>query len=139
MPNTERTILKILFPQVRAELLRVLFGASQKQRYVRELVAITGLAMHTIQDELRKLTAIGLVVSWSNGYHRFYRAHREHALFDHLHRIVQLSEELPKAKHSVLHRPPGLLPRSKRKKPVNARMRPSRPPNWGLCKNRQTT
>ena len=59
----EKTILQILFPQVRAELLRAFFSTPPKQRYVRELVAITGLAMHTIQDELRKLSAIGLLVS----------------------------------------------------------------------------
>jgi hypothetical protein len=28
-----------------------------------------------VQDELRKLSAIGLITNWSNGYHRFYRAH----------------------------------------------------------------
>ena len=138
MPKSERTILEILFPQVRAELLRVLFGASQKQRYVRELMAITGLAMHTIQDELRKLTAIGLVVSWSNGYHRFYRAHQENALFEHLHQIVQLSEKLPTAKHSVLNRPAGGLTRRKRMKTPIAKMRPSRPPGWDLFKDKRT-
>lgn len=137
MPKTEKTMLEILFPQVRAELLRVLFGDSRKQRYVREMMAITGLAMHTIQDELRKLNAIGLIVSWSNGYHRFYRANRDHAMFDHLQGIVQLSERLPKAKHSVLNRKPRLIPRKKRTKAGAARVGPSGPPSWGIFKNRQ--
>ena len=96
MSKDEKTILQILFPQVRAELLRAFFSTPPKQRYVRELMAITGLAMHTIQDKLRKLSAIGLLVSWSNGYDRFYRAHPNHALFDHVHSIVRLSERLPK-------------------------------------------
>ncbi len=59
-------------------------------------MATTGLALHTIQDELRKLGAIGLVTNWSNGYHRFYRAARNHALFLPLFSIVQTSAELPK-------------------------------------------
>src|SRR5947207_2255743 len=56
MPKTHKPVLEVLFPQVRAELLRALFQPPLKQRYVRELVVITGLAMHTIQDELRKLS-----------------------------------------------------------------------------------
>ena len=131
-------VLDVLFPSVRATMLRLLFCSPPRQRYVRELMAITGLAMHTIQDELRKLTAIGLVVSWSNGYHRFYRAHQENALFEHLHQIVQLSEKLPTAKHSVLNRPAEGLTRRKRMKTPIAKMRPSRPPGWDLFKDKRT-
>jgi len=65
---------------------------------------MSGLALHTAQDELRKLGAIGLVVGWSNGYHRFYRANRDHPLYPQLLGIVQLSESLPRANHSNLRR-----------------------------------
>jgi len=102
--KAERTILAVLFPEVRANLLQLLFTMPLKQRYVRELTSITGLALHTVQDELRKLTAVGLVTTWSNGYHRFYRANRDHPLFAHLVQIVQASAKLPKIKHSALHR-----------------------------------
>jgi hypothetical protein len=136
--KNEKTVLEILFPQVRAELLRALFGAPQKQRYVRELMAITGLAMHTIQDELRKLSAIGLVINWSNGYHRFYRAQQDHAFFPHLHELVRLSETLPKAKHSALHRAPATLRRRKRIRPRGVAIAPPRPPGWGLFQKNQS-
>src|SRR5205807_5597345 len=59
------------------ELLQLLFAEPQKHRYVRELMNMSGLALHTIQDELQKLTAVGLIVTWSNGYHRFYRRSEE--------------------------------------------------------------
>jgi hypothetical protein len=137
MARAERAVLEILFPQVRAELLRALFGVPRQQRYVRELMAITGLAMHTVQDELRKLSAMRLVVSWSNGYHRFYRAHRGHVLFPHLREIVRLSERLPKTKHSVLRRAVGQPRRTKRGRLRRAAMGPSRPPGWGLFKMAQ--
>jgi len=71
---------------------------------VRELMTMSGLALCTVQDELRKLSAIGLVTSWSNGYQRFYRANRDHPLFSELLRIVQLSARLPQTKHSALRR-----------------------------------
>jgi hypothetical protein len=128
----KRTILAVLFPDVRAKLLQLLFSMPLKQRYVRELMNITGLALHTVQDELRKLTAVGLVTSWSNGYHRFYRANGDHPLFAHLLQIVQASAKLPKIKHSALHRQAR---RRGVKKPVRGRPRPlpvDRPARWQL-------
>jgi predicted transcriptional regulator len=74
MSKSERAVLEVLFPEVRAKLLRSFFTTPPQQRYVRELVNASGLTLHTVQDELRKLSAVGLLTSWSNGYHRFYRA-----------------------------------------------------------------
>jgi len=99
--KSESTILNVLFSRVRAEILRSLFTTPKKQRYVRELMTMSGLTLRTIQDELRKLSAIGLVTSWSNGYQRFYCTNRDHPLFSELLRIVQLSERLPRTKPSA--------------------------------------
>ena len=92
------TVLDILFPKVRAEILRLLFSDPARQRYVRELMAMSGLALRTVQEELAKLSAAGLVTSWSNGYHRFYRANADHSLFSHLMSIVRKSARLPRVK-----------------------------------------
>jgi predicted transcriptional regulator len=77
----QRTVLEVLFSQVRAELLRLLFTPPHKERYVRELMRMSGLRLSTVQDELRKLSALQLVTSRSNRYHRFYRANPDHSLF----------------------------------------------------------
>jgi hypothetical protein len=130
MSKARKTVLEILFPQVRAAILRALFRTPLKQRYVRELVVITGLAMHTVQDELRKLAAIGVVKSWSNGYHRFYAADDRHPLFPHLLEIIRLSAKLPSTAHAALRRPIGRK-RPRRRVPPR-RLRPDRQPNWGL-------
>jgi hypothetical protein len=45
------TVLNILFPQVRAEILRLLFCDPARQRYVRELTAMSGLALGTVQED----------------------------------------------------------------------------------------
>jgi predicted transcriptional regulator len=104
LAKSEQTILQILFPAVRAEVLRLLFSAPLKQRYVRELMGMSNLALHTVQDELRKLKAIGLIESWSNGYHRFYRPNRNHTICASLQQIVRASERLPRTKHRLLQR-----------------------------------
>jgi predicted transcriptional regulator len=91
-------VLDILFPKVRAEILRLLFFDPARQRYVRELMTMSGLALRTVQEELAKLSAARLITSWSNGYHRFYRANADHPLFSHLMSIVRKSARLPRAK-----------------------------------------
>src|SRR5882672_1123854 len=124
--------LDLLFPKVRAEILRILFSESKKQRYVRELTAMSGLALRTVQEELATLTALGVLTSWSNGYHRFYRANRDHPLFPHLLRIVQLSETLPRTRASALHRPRRRRAPKRQSGQKSQPLPVDRPVNWNL-------
>ena len=132
-----RTILEVLFPKVRAEILRLLFSVPAKERYVRELMQLSDLTLHTVQDELRKLAAAGLVTSWSNNYHRFYRANRQHPLFSAVTRIVNESGRLPTTKHSALNRPLA-TPARRRRGVKTFKLPPNRPPEWGIVSNRRT-
>src|SRR5205814_8163384 len=72
--SADRALLDVLFPRVRAEILRLLLSTPLKQYYVRELARMTGLALCTIQDELRKLSAVGSIVSSTRPQLRFYKA-----------------------------------------------------------------
>ncbi|HMJ05085.1 MAG TPA: hypothetical protein VK474_02405, partial [Chthoniobacterales bacterium] len=60
--KNRRSAVEVLFPKVRAKVFELLFGADQREHYVRELAWRGQLTLHTIQDELRKLTALG----WSS-------------------------------------------------------------------------
>ena len=102
--KTPPAVLDILFPKVRAEILRLLFTDPARQRYVRELMVMSGLALGTVQEELANLTAAGLITNWSNGYQRFYRANRDHPLFSAVLRIVQTSARLPRVKKAPYRR-----------------------------------
>jgi len=86
--RAKREILHVLFPSVRAEILRCLFFDPSRELYVRELARTTNLALRTVQQELAGLSAAGLVVSRSNGYHRFYRANHKHPVFSNLQQLV---------------------------------------------------
>ena len=127
-----REILDVLFPKVRAEMLRLLFSTPQKQRYVCELRNMSGLALCTVQDELRKLEAVGLVTSWSERRRRFYRANHGHPLFSELLRIVRLSARLRRTKHSDLHRPQRSFPYKKRRHRQHTALSKDRPAKWHL-------
>ncbi len=93
MPST---LLDGLFPTVRAEILRLLFTNPRQELYVRQLAALSFLSLHTVQRELANLHAAGLVLSRSNGYHRFYRANPRHPLYTTLRRLVIKAAPLAK-------------------------------------------
>lgn len=69
------SILNCLFPHARAELLRLLFAMPGTRLHVRELTRKSGLSLGTMQVELKKLTAAGLLLSERDG-NRLYRTRR---------------------------------------------------------------
>ncbi|HEX7517944.1 MAG TPA: helix-turn-helix transcriptional regulator [Chthoniobacterales bacterium] len=83
-----RSLLHALFPIVRAEILRLLLTNRGQELYVRQLARLSFLSLHTVQEELAKLHAAHLVLSRTNGYHRFYRANPKHPLYPGLRQVV---------------------------------------------------
>ena len=81
-------LLKILFPQVRAEVLRLLFVDAARELHLRELTRQSGLTLGTMQDELKKLSKADLVTSRRDGNRRYYRATASHPLFADLQQLV---------------------------------------------------
>jgi len=126
-------ILDVLFPKVRAQILRLLFDVSNKQSHVRELMRRSGLALSTVQDELRKLQAIGIIRSYSHRNYRFYLADSRHPLFREICRIVQIDEKLPPTNRSALARRRSSRRNRPAKKRRPMRMKPDRTGvTWGI-------
>ena len=82
-------ILHTLFPDVRAEVIRCLFGDPRREIHVRALARLTTLALRTVQKELARLSKTHFVLSRSNGYQRFYRANQRHPAFAPLQQLVR--------------------------------------------------
>lgn len=82
------SLLHLLFPRVRAEVLRLLFADPGAERHGRELARRSGLNAKTVQDELAKLAQADLVTSRRDGNRRYYRANPDHPLHDDLRRLV---------------------------------------------------
>ena len=115
-------ILRTLFPDVRAEIIRALFFDPTREWHVRALSRRTTLALRTVQRELERLSKAELVQSRSNGYHLFYRANRHHGAFRPLQQLVLKD----------LSAPPFV---SRHKTPRSAHRRPRRlRPDLGLEK-----
>ena len=87
-PVVEPDLLHLLFPHVRAEILRMLFFSPKRETYGREAARATTLALRTVQRELSILEAAGLVMSRRKGSYRLFRANREHRLFPALQELV---------------------------------------------------
>jgi predicted transcriptional regulator len=80
--------LDLLFPKVRAKLLRALFFDPRSQMYVRELARRCDVALSAVQEELANLVDADLLRRRSDGFHVFYRANRKHAMFVDLQQLV---------------------------------------------------
>ncbi len=81
--------LKLLFSsQVRAEVLRVLFGVSPKTFHLREIQRETRLAVRTVSIDLGKLEKLGIVVSQKDGNRINYSANRAHPLYPDIRNLV---------------------------------------------------
>jgi len=131
MSANECPLVEVLFPLARARLLEALFKKPPRPHYVRELVGKTGLSLRTVQDELRKLSTIGILSSWSNGYHRFYCVNQGHALHRHLAGLIEATCRLPSAQRTALRRA-SQQNKEKRRRP--RRLSPIRQPHWGIFK-----
>jgi predicted nucleotidyltransferase len=81
-------LLNVLFPKVRAELLRLLFADPQTKLHLRELTRQSGLSLGTVQEELQKLHTADLVISRRDGNRRYYCANPEHPIFRDLQQLV---------------------------------------------------
>lgn len=81
-------LLRVLFPQVRAEVLRLLFATADRELHLRDLERQSGLNVKTVQDELEKLSQADLITSRRDGNRRYFRANASHPLFADLQQIV---------------------------------------------------
>lgn len=81
-------LLSILFPQGRAEVLRLLFADGSRELHLRELVRQSGLTLGTVQTEVEKLLVAGLLLDRRDGNRRYVRANSAHPLFADLRNLV---------------------------------------------------
>ena len=82
-------LLHLLFPHVRAEILRILFSKSNRETYGRQAARETTLALRTVQRELYLLETAGLLTSHRRDGCRFFQPNSGHPLFAGLCQVVR--------------------------------------------------
>ena len=81
--------LALLFhSEIRAEILRLLFGVRQREMYRAEIIGQTPFAPASVEEELQKLVNLELITTVKDGNRRYYSANHAHPLYPELHVIV---------------------------------------------------
>lgn len=81
-------LAEILSSKTRAEIFRLLFGASADILYTRELQRRTQASLGAVQHELQKLRRLGLLTVRKDGNRVAYSAMKNHPIYPEIHRLV---------------------------------------------------
>lgn len=88
VPYDMKMLPEILSSRARAGVFRLLFGITAQELHLREIARRSGLALGTIQQELRKLEGMDLLVLRKDGNRVYYRANTAHPLYDDIRSLV---------------------------------------------------
>ncbi len=102
------SLLAVIFPQVRAEVLRLLFADETRELHLRELTRQSGLSLGTLQTEVEKLCAADLLLSRRDGNRLYFRANATHPLFTDLRQLVLKTAGLREVLAEALRNVPGV-------------------------------
>jgi DNA-binding transcriptional ArsR family regulator len=80
---------QFLGSRTRSGILSCLFGTSPQRVHLRALVRETGSSLGTVQQDLKKLKAMGLISSERDGNRLYYSADPKHPLYSCLRELVQ--------------------------------------------------
>ena len=98
-------LVDIVSSRVKAELLRLLFGLTPVELHLRELARQSGLSLGTVQQELQRLTRVGLVIARKDGNRVYYRANPDHPVHRDLCALVLKTDGLAGVLQSALKTP----------------------------------
>lgn len=78
----------IFSSKTRAEFFRILFGLDSAEVYLREIERQSGLTIGTIRQEAEKLERLSLILKRKDGNRSYYRANKQHPLYDLINKMV---------------------------------------------------
>ncbi len=82
-------IESLISSKTRIKLLLKFFLNSEVRSYLRQLEGEFGESSNAVRVELNRLEKAGLLNSYSEGNKRFFRANKQHPLFEDIHNIVR--------------------------------------------------
>lgn len=102
------TAIEVIFPKVRAEIIRLLFSDPARELHLRGLSRHAHLALRTIQQEVAKLARADLLVARRDGNRLYYRANTAHPIFTELRGIALKTTGLREQLTAALEGIPGI-------------------------------
>ncbi|OGP49148.1 MAG: toxin-antitoxin system toxin subunit [Deltaproteobacteria bacterium RBG_13_43_22] len=101
-------LAQILSSKVRAEIFRILFGLVDDPRHMREIERRSGFALGTVQQELKKISALDLVIKRRDGNRVYYQARKDHPLYPEIHNLVLKTNGMADLFREVLDKEPQI-------------------------------
>lgn len=83
-----KELWRALFTRTRRRVLGLLFGYPERSFYANEIVRLAGVGTGSVQRELARLTAAGLLVVKPVGNQKHYRANTESPFYPELRSLV---------------------------------------------------
>jgi uncharacterized protein len=81
-------LAEILSSKIRSEIFRLLFGVNEEALHMREIERRSGLSIGTIQQEVKKLLRLTLIIERKDGNRIYYKANKEHPLYAEIRSLV---------------------------------------------------
>lgn len=94
--------IEALFPDVRSRMLDILFSAPDKWWYLSSLANEMDVTPSSLQRELQRLIASGILEGEHRGNRIYFRANRGSIIFDELQRLVMKTSHAIDAIRQVL-------------------------------------
>ncbi len=79
---------QILSSKTKAGIFQFLFGADRDELHARELVRRTGMSLATVQQELKRLESLDLILRRKDGNRVYFKANVSHPLFTDLQQLT---------------------------------------------------
>ena len=95
-------IADALFSQTQQRVLGLLFGQPEREFGTVELIELAGSGRGTVQRELERLAASGIISFTRLGQQKRYRANRKSPLFEELRSIVDKTAGVPQVLQAAL-------------------------------------
>jgi predicted nucleotidyltransferase len=101
-------LAKVLSSQIRAGIFEILFGLRDRPAHMREIERLSGFAIGTIQQDLKKLEALDLVTRRKDGNRVYYEANKRHPLYPEIRKMVLKTVGLADVLKKALEKNPDI-------------------------------
>src|SRR5438093_10435609 len=108
--NTKQigTPTEVLASNVKAEVFRRLCGLDCGPLHLREIERRSGLAVATVQQELKRLTRLGVIEARPDGNRTYYVAREDHPLYPEIRGLVLKTSGLADLLRDALKKEKGI-------------------------------
>ena len=94
---------QILSSKTKAGIFQFLFGTNRDELHARELARRTGMSLAAVQQELKRLESLDLVLRRKDGNRVYFKANPAHPLFNELHQLtIKTSGIIPLLREALL-------------------------------------